>query len=66
MEKLAHYMKPVADADKPEGCKNCKYRYLLRWLLGQVFCEHSSYTRTHSTKRCDEFEGDYGIQLELF
>ena len=66
MEKLEPYMKPLKDNERPEPCKKCKYRHMLRWLSGQKFCEHSSYTCTNRTKRCDEFKGDYGVELSLF
>ncbi|MBQ9524806.1 MAG: hypothetical protein IJR69_06765 [Bacteroidaceae bacterium] len=55
-EQLKPYMKPLAESEYPEPCRKCKFRHLLRWLLGQKFCEHSSYTCTKRTKPCDEFE----------
>ena len=65
-EQLEPYMKPIAEADRPEPCRQCKHRHMLRWLLGVIFCEHSSYTCVKRTKPCDEFERDYGKQLTLF
>ena len=57
------YLKPE---EMPTPCKRCKFRNQLRWLLGVIFCDHSSYTSVNRKKPCDEFKGDYGVQLELF
>lgn len=66
MEQLKPYMKQLKESEVPEGCKKCKFRHLLRWLLKKPFCQHSSYTCSNRTKPCTEFEGDYGTQLSLF
>ena len=50
----------------PPPCIHCRFRHTLEWMLGVPFCFHSSYTCVRRTKACDEFEGDYGTQLELF
>ena len=65
-EKLAPYMKPLTDDERPMPCCKCKHRHMLRWLLKVPFCEHSSYTCLNRTKPCTEFEGDYGRELSLF
>jgi hypothetical protein len=62
-EKWKKYLKPE---EMPTPCKRCKFRNQLRWLLGVIFCDHSSYTSVNRKKPCDEFKGDYGVQLELF
>lgn len=65
-ECLKPYMKALKDKERPEPCQQCKHRHMLRWLLNIPFCEHSSYTCLHRTKRCTEFEADTGKQLALF
>ena len=66
IEELKSYMKPLKEDEYPEPCRKCKHRHMLRWLLNIPFCEHSSYTCYRRTKRCTDFEADYGKQLTLF
>jgi hypothetical protein len=65
-EHLKPYMKPLENADRPEPCRKCKHRHMLRWLGNVPFCEHSCYTCLKRTKPCTKFERDYGTQLSLF
>jgi hypothetical protein len=65
-EHLAPYMKPLKDDERPEVCRTCKHRHMLRWLMKIPFCEHSSYTCLNRIKPCTEYERDYGTQLTLF
>ena len=66
MEQLEPYMKALKADERPEVCRSCRHRHMLRWLLNIPFCEHSSYTCVNRSKRCVKFQGDYGTQLDLF
>lgn len=65
-ERLKYWMKPLAEADRPEPCRQCKHRHMLRWLMDVPFCEHSFFTCKERTRPCSDFERDYGKQLKLF
>ena len=53
----------LAPEDMPEGCRSCRHRGNLYWLLGVPFCGHSHYTRAKTVEPCDEYKRE---QLTLF
>ena len=66
MGKFAPYMKALTPEQRPEPCRQCTHRDMLRWLMDGKFCQYSEEMSTYRTKRCSDFEPDYGTQLSLF
>lgn len=63
MDSYKNFLDPC---DYPSPCRRCKFRSSLYWLLGVIFCNHSCHTCIDRKKPCDEFVGDYGVQLSLW
>ena len=63
---LPEYKKQLTEDEIPPGCKRCKKRNYLYWLLGVPFCDWASYTCRGRQKPCPDHVTDYGEQLSLF
>ncbi len=51
--------------EMPEGCRDCRHRDNLYWLMGVPFCNHSGYTRAKAITRCSEWLSEEGQELWL-